>query len=98
MSINFPGHTAPDGGFEVPLEMLSACHHRVERQCATLRRLVAHLATRGADADAAAAAAAVLRYFDSAAKDHHADEEQDLFPALIESMAEIGRASCRERV
>ena len=98
MSINFPGHTAPDGGFEVPLEMLSACHPRVERQCATLRRLVAHLATRGADADAAAAAAAVLRYFDSAAKDHHADEEQDLFPALIESMAGSDATCLRDMI
>lgn len=87
MTINFPGHSAPSGGFEVPLEMLSACHHRVERQCATLRRLVLHLAGHGADEDARTAAAAVMRYFDTSAKDHHADEETDLFPALVESMA-----------
>lgn len=87
LPLPLPGHAAPAGGFEVPLEMLSACRHRIERQCATLRRLVAHLATQGADADARAAAQAVLRYFDTAAPDHHADEEADLFPALIESMA-----------
>lgn len=87
MNISLPGHTAPGGGFEVPLEMISACHHRVEKQCATLRRLVPHLAQHGADADARSAATAVMRYFDTAAKDHHADEETDLFPALIESMA-----------
>jgi hemerythrin-like domain-containing protein len=67
--------------------MLSACHGRVERQCATLRRLVPHLAARGADAQARTAAANVMRYFDTSAKHHHADEEEDLFPALIESMA-----------
>jgi hemerythrin-like domain-containing protein len=87
MSMPIPGHAAPAHGFEAPLEMLSACHHRVERQCATLRRLVAHLRGRDPDEDARAAAAAVMRYFDTAASDHHADEETDLFPALVESMA-----------
>ena len=87
MNIDIPGHAAPTGGFEVPIEMLAACHHRVERQCATLRRLTRHLGTHGVDTDARIAAAAVLRYFDTAARDHHADEEVDLFPALVESMA-----------
>lgn len=87
MTINFPGHSAPSGGFEVPLEMLAACHHRVLKQCTTLRRLVTHLATHPVDEDARIAATAVMRYFDTSAKDHHADEETDLFPALLESMA-----------
>ena len=87
MSITIPGHSSPTAGFEVPLEMLSACHFRIERQCATLRRLVPHLDTHGADAQARTAAANVMRYFDTSAKHHHADEEKDLFPALIESMA-----------
>ena len=67
--------------------MLAACHVRIERQCATLRRLVPHLAAHGADEEARTAAGNVLRYFDSAAKHHHDDEERDLFPALLESMA-----------
>ncbi len=87
MSMNLPGHSAPAAGFEVPLEMLSACHLRIEQQCSTLRRLGLHVATHGSDAEARAAAASVIRYFETAAKDHHADEEEDLFPALIESMA-----------
>lgn len=81
--IDLPGHGAPAVGFEVPLEMLSACHGRVERQCQTLRRLVPHLAAHGSDTDARKAAANVMRYFDTAAQDHHADEEVDLFPALL---------------
>lgn len=85
--IDLPGHSAPAAGFEVPLEMLSACHGRVERQCETLRRLVPHLAARGTDADARKAAASVMRYFDTAAQDHHADEEADLFPALLQAAA-----------
>ncbi len=98
MSINIPGHAAPAVGFEAPLEMLSACHHRVERQCETLRRLVAHVASHGPDDDARVAAAAVMRYFDTAARDHHADEETDLFPALVESMAGSDAVCIRELV
>lgn len=87
MTSPFPGHSAPGASFEVPLEMLSACHHRIERQCETLKRLVAYVASHEVDEDARAAATAVLRYFDKSARDHHADEESDLFPALLESMA-----------
>jgi hemerythrin-like domain-containing protein len=85
--IDLPGQGAPAAGFEVPLEMLSACHGRVERQCQTLRRLVPHLAAHGSDADARKAASNVMRYFDTAAQDHHADEEADLFPALLQAAA-----------
>lgn len=91
-----PGHAAPAVGFEVPLEMLAACHLRVESQCATLRRLVAHLGKHGADAQAREAASGLMRYFDTAARDHHADEEQDLFPALLESMAGSDAVCLRE--
>jgi hemerythrin-like domain-containing protein len=76
--------------------MLAACHGRVEAQCATLRRLVVHLAGEGADRQAQEAAAAVTRYFDPAAVHHHADEEVDLFPALIESMAGSDAVCLRE--
>ena len=85
MTPTIPGHTSPAAGFEVPLEMLAACHGRVQSQCATLQRLVPHLASQGADRSAQEAATAVMRYFDTAARDHHDDEEQDLFPALLSS-------------
>ncbi|MEO8523315.1 MAG: hemerythrin domain-containing protein [Caldimonas sp.] len=96
MSTGLPGHSAPSAGFEVPLEMLSACHLRIEHQCSTLLRLVPHLVAHGADAEARSAAASVVRYFETAAMDHHADEEQDLFPALIESMAGSDAVCLRE--
>jgi len=87
-----PGFHSPSAGFEAPLEMLAACHGRIEQQCATLLRLAPHLAAHGTDTQAPdtqarAAAANVVRYFDTAALQHHADEEVDLFPALLESMA-----------
>lgn len=87
MQISPPGQHPSEASFELPLAMLSACHGRIQQQCQTLQRLLPHLAQHGPDAAARDAAAAVLRYFDSAAVHHHADEECDLFPALIESMA-----------
>ncbi len=91
----FPGFDGPAAGFEAPLEMLAACHGRVERQCQTLLRLVPHLAANGPDQAAQSAAHNVMRYFDTSARHHHADEEQDLFPALLQSApaAEFGRLS-----
>lgn len=96
MANNFPGHSAPASGFEVPLEMLAACHGRVQSQCATLLRLVPHIAAHGSDRPAQEAATAVMRYFDTAARHHHEDEERDLFPALLESMAGSDAVCLRE--
>jgi hemerythrin-like domain-containing protein len=96
MSSGIPGFSAPTAGFEVPLEMLSACHLRIECQCATLRRLVPYVAKHRAGFEARSAAANVMRYFDTSAKHHHADEEEDLFPALIESMAGSDPVCLRE--
>lgn len=87
MTITFPGHSTPAVGFEVPLEMLAACHLRVQDQCSTLLRLVPHIAAHGSDRPAQEAAMAAMSYFDTSARHHHDDEERDLFPALIESMA-----------
>lgn len=96
MPIHIPDHPAPAGSFEAPLEQFSACHHSVLQQCATLRGLVEHLVSHGADSDARVTAAAVMRFFDTSTKHHHADEETDLFPALIESMAGSDAVCIRE--
>lgn len=85
VSLPFPGFSSPAAGPEAPLQMLAACHTRVDKQCHTLVRLQAHLPLHGSDTAAQEAAAAVLRYFDTAARHHHEDEEQDLFPALHEA-------------
>ena len=96
--IAFPGFETPAAGFEVPLEMLSACHGRVERQCQTLLRLVPHLAANGPDQAAREAAQSVMRYFDTSARQHHADEEEDLFPALLQAAPDAGLAPLRELI
>ena len=94
--MSFPGFSSPAAGPEAPLDMLAACHTRVEKQCQTLTRLQPHLLAHGSDAAAREAASAVMRYFDTAAKHHHEDEEQDLFPALLESMAGSDAVCIRE--
>jgi hemerythrin-like domain-containing protein len=96
--ISFPGFNSPAAGFEVPLEMLSACHGRVESQCQTLLRLVPHVAANGPDQAAREAAQNVMRYFDTSAKHHHADEEEDLFPALLRAAPEAELARLRELI
>ena len=95
MNLNFPGHSAPEAGFEVPLEMLAACHQRVQSQTATLLRLVPHIVAQGSDGEAQLAASAVIRYFDSAGRHHHEDEELDLFPALLDATAGTDNAGLR---
>ncbi len=65
-----------------PLEILEACHGRIESQLQTLARLLDHLPRHGADVQAQQAAIAVMRYFNTAGNNHHADEEENLFPML----------------
>jgi hemerythrin-like domain-containing protein len=69
--------------FDHPLEMLAACHDRIEERCDLLERLIDHLRQSGADREAQQAAANVIRYFDTAGENHHEDEEDDLFPQLL---------------
>jgi pyridoxamine 5'-phosphate oxidase len=82
----------PGPDFTKPLEALKSCHVRIRAQCETLRRLVEHMNARGCDAEARHAAAAIMRYFDTAARLHHEDEEEDLLPRMM-SAATISRGS-----
>jgi hemerythrin-like domain-containing protein len=91
MSIVIPGHSSPAAGFEVPLEVLSACHFRIERQCATLRRLVPHLSLASDDVEA------LVGLYER----HIEREERELLPMAARLLSDdelelIGRAM-RER-
>ncbi|HEY0664970.1 MAG TPA: hemerythrin domain-containing protein [Gallionella sp.] len=95
--IPFPsGANAP--GFDDPLEMLHACHGKILRQCDTLQKLCVHLTKHGCDEAAQQAAQGILRYFDTAGKFHHQDEEQDLFPALRSSADQASLHALLERL
>lgn len=78
--------------FDKPLEMLEACHERIEEQLCTLERLVEQLVANGCDSIARSAAQSVLRYFDTSGALHHEDEDRDLFPLLRTEAAKQGRA------
>lgn len=78
-----PHATQTDPVVDDPIELLLACHEKVRRFTALSLKLQAHVGAQGADAQAADAAHAILRYFDVAAPLHHADEEEDLYPALL---------------
>lgn len=69
--------------FDHPLELLHACHGKIQRQLDTLQKLAAHLPVHGCDQSAQQAAQGILRYFDSAGQFHHQDEEENLFPTLL---------------
>ncbi len=73
---------SPPPSFDDPVEMLQACHGKVRHFAGLAQRLAAHLNQHGADRQAREAAQSVLRYFDVAAPLHHADEDEDLYPAL----------------
>ncbi|HEX9627778.1 MAG TPA: hemerythrin domain-containing protein [Acidiferrobacterales bacterium] len=73
----------PAPGFDQPIALLRACHGRIQRYLATLERLAGHLRETGADPAARAAADEIVRYFSTAGRHHHEDEEVDLFPLLL---------------
>ena len=78
--------SGPSADFDHPIDILDGCHERIKRQCLTIQRIAEHLATQGPDEEARTAARAVIRYFDTAGANHHRDEEEDLFPALLHAV------------
>lgn len=91
------GNTMPDpAGPDAPLQMLAACHQDLQAQCAALEHLVLYIGECGVNEDARQLIRSALHFFDEAVPLHHADEEQDLFPALLESMAGSDPVCLRE--
>jgi hemerythrin-like domain-containing protein len=87
MAQAFPDIPEPSAGSQPPLDAMAGCNQRLLRHCAALRRLALYVGECGFDGEASAATGRLLRFFDSVLPQHHADQEEDLFPALIESMA-----------
>lgn len=82
-------HAAP--GFDDPIGLLKSCHLRIEQRCALLNRIIEHIAKQGVDQQVKQACAQVLHYFTTSGPHHHADEEEDLFPALLRRVAPAQR-------
>ncbi|MDF0604527.1 hemerythrin domain-containing protein [Neisseriaceae bacterium TC5R-5] len=86
LSLNtLTGSTAP--GFDEPLEMLQACHTKIYRFCEQLEQLPDYITQYGLDEAARNSIDSVVRYFDQAVPEHHTDEEEELFPLLLERVA-----------
>ena len=83
--------------FTQPLAAMRSCHAQIRAHSATLRSLVARLRERGQDEEGRRMAAAVVGYFDSTARLHHEDEEDDLLPRMI-SASTMSRGSSLTRL
>ena len=75
---------SPAAGFDMPLALLTACHQRILHFCSMLERLAEHIEKYDLDLQATETAKLVYKYFSTAARYHHADEENDLFPLLLQ--------------
>jgi len=83
-SMSLPSRPEPvSPRIDDPMALLLACHEKVRHFTDLAVRLHQHVQVKGPDGQAQEAARAVLRYFNVAAPLHHADEEVDLFPALL---------------
>ncbi|MCW3480226.1 hemerythrin domain-containing protein [Neisseriaceae bacterium JH1-16] len=80
--------SAPGPSFDAPLEMLLACHDKIRRFCDQLEALPEHIGQHGVDSAAGHTIDGVVRYFDQAGPQHHTDEEEELFPILLERVPE----------
>ena len=64
-------------------EALDACHQQILLHLAELADLAQHVEAVGVDAKAQTQAGAIESFFSSTSRQHHADEEKDVFPALL---------------
>jgi hemerythrin-like domain-containing protein len=74
--------SAPD--FDQPIAVLMHCHDKIRTQLRTMQNMVDHLCYAKNNFDIQQAAKAVLRYFNTAARQHHEDEEENLLPVLAD--------------
>ena len=74
-------------------EALDACHRDIARHLAALTALARHIDTDGIDDTARKQAGTIESFFSGTSRQHHADEERNVFPALLASgNAELANA------
>jgi hemerythrin-like domain-containing protein len=76
------GLSEPLPGFDQPIALLRACHTKMLAHCELLGRLSENLGNPDKAGDVRDAARQVMKYFSTSARQHHQDEESDLFPLL----------------
>lgn len=82
----------PHHGFNEPLGLLSDCHRRIEHFLHVLVTVDRRLSGGPLDDDCRQGLEGALKYFETAAPHHTADEEESLFPRLRAS----GDAAARQ--
>ena len=83
ITIDEPGILTQAPDFENPLGLIQACHERILFHCDLLDKLTDYIARNEIDKEASDAGRRIHRYFNTAGKLHHQDEEKDLFPRLV---------------
>lgn len=76
-------------GCDNPVGLMTACHRRIERFLETLCYAARNCGGRPLSPEEREAIERALRYFREAAPNHTADEEEDLFPALLATLPEV---------
>ncbi len=69
----------------VGFEALDACHQQIQQHLAALAALARHIESVGADAAAQRQAGAIEAFFTGTSRQHHAEEEKNVFPLLLGS-------------
>lgn len=66
-----------------PYVELDECHRQIHRHLDQLAELARHMAEQGLDARAQSLAREIEAYFSSTSREHHAQEERQVFPPLL---------------
>lgn len=65
-------------------EALDACHQQIQAHLDKLEGLIRHIEAEGVDATARKQAADIEAFFSGTSRAHHAEEEKNVFPPLLE--------------
>jgi len=69
----------------INFEALDACHRQIHTHLTELAELVQHMEANGVDAATQQRAAAIEAFFSGTSREHHAEEEKNVFPPLLAS-------------
>lgn len=68
-----------------PFDVLDACHQQIAKALEQMHLLVDRLESHGVDGETQTMARHIFQFFMNTARQHHADEEKHVFPALLRS-------------
>lgn len=83
----------PDSDYSNPLGLLSDCHRRIEQFLGVLIEVTSHARGAEMNEDQRKGLEAALKYFREATPKHTSDEEESLFPRMLESSDERARSA-----